>query len=359
MNTAVLLSAVLLAAPAAEVSTVDDRTLSGAVTALDATGVTVETDGAATPVPLDSVLAVRFPSSGEQPPAEQEGISLRLKGGGRLTCRQVVMQDRAVVAETVAAGEFRVPLAAVEAIRFRPEDDAVAEAWDELAASSPERDLLVVRNGDVLDRLEGTISGLTPETLTFLVGDTRVPIDRSKPKLFGVVSGRSPAVSGKPVGELRFRNGDRLPVTNLSLDGDSLKATAAGAAVAVSVAHVEAIDFGGGKVQYLSQLEPRQKEHTPYIGTAELDSVFDVLVDHGDAGPGSPIRIDRQVFKKGLVIHSRTRLTYRLNGEYRRFVAVAGIEQLVRPRGDVDLVITADGKELVRKNVKGTDPPVP
>ena len=28
-------------------------------------------------------------------------------------------------------------------------------------------------------------------------------------------------------------------------------------------------------------------------------------------------------------------------------------------RGDLDLVISADGKELFRRNVKGSDPPIP
>ena len=83
------------------------------------------------------------------------------------------------------------------------------------------------------------------------------------------------------------------------------------------------------------------------------------IVYRSDAGPETPIRIDRQTYRRGLVIHSRTRLTYRLNGEFQRFVAVAGIEQLVRPRGDLDLVITGDVKVLFRRNVNGTDAPIP
>ncbi|MGC1272878.1 MAG: NPCBM/NEW2 domain-containing protein [Planctomycetaceae bacterium] len=359
MAVAAMISMIALAAQAADVSTVDGKTVTGNVVALDAETLTIEVGGVSKSVPLESVLQVRLPESDEPSEGNDGAIRLDLHHGGHLSCRQIVMEDRTVVADSVVAGRLRVPLSAVVAIRFRPAEQSVDEHWAELIQSSPDRDLLIVRNGDVLDRLDGTISGLDPQTLTFLVGDQRVPIDRSKPKLFGVVVGRSAADRKAPVGELQFRNGDRLPVSKLSFEGDVLQIAANGVSATTRMAAIEAIDFGRGKVKFLSDLQPRTLEHTPYFGMSAIDSVFDVLKDHSDAGPDVPIRIDRQGFQRGLVIHSRTRLSYRLNGEYQRFVAVAGIEQLVRPLGDLDLIITADDKELFRRNLKGTDSAVP
>jgi NPCBM/NEW2 domain len=360
MTIGAIVLATIAAAPVVEVSTVDDRVVKGALVAIDGKSVTVQGEGAPARVPLPSVLEVRVAPSEAQPAPAETVITLRLRGGGVLACRDVLFEERTLIADTAVAGKVRLPLAAAEAIRFRLPTDATADEWEELASSEPERDLLVVRNGDVLDRLDGTFGGLDAKTLTFRVGETRVPIDRSKEKLFGVVFGRAPSSSGSSSGDVRFRNGDRLPLSSVVLSGEALQVTLpTGSSVTVPLDGVDSVDFGRGKIQYLSQLEPRGKEHTPYIGTAPLDSVFDVLIDRSDAGPRAPIRIDRQVFKGGLVIHSKTRLTYRLNGEYRRLVAVAGIEQLVRPLGDVDLVIAADGRELLRKNVKGTDAPLP
>lgn len=356
---AAIISTIALTVQAADVSTVDGESVTGDIVALDAGTLTVEVDGASKEVPLESVLQVRLPKSGESPGLDEGDLRLDLHHGGHLNCRQIVMEDRTVVADSVVAGKLRIPLSAVVAVRFRPADPAVDDKWTELIQSDPDRDLLVVRNGDVLDRLDGTISSLDPQTLTFLVGDQRVPIDRSKPKLFGVVTGRSATTAVTPIGELQFRNGDRLPISTLSLDGDALRVDANGVEATVRLNAIEAIDFGRGKVKYLSDLEPRTLDHTPYFGPSAIDSVFDVLEDHSDAGRDVPIRIDRQAFRRGLVIHSRTTLKYRLNGEYQRFVAVAGIEQLVRPLGDLDLVITADGKELFRRNLKGTDAAVP
>ena len=359
MTVGMVLLAALIAPPAAEVTTVDGATISGTLAAVERNAIVLEANGAPSRVPLEKVLEVRLPNA-SAPPVEEGQLSIRLQAGGILTCRDASLRDRTLIADTVAAGKVQLPVSAVSAIRFRSADEPIATAWEDVAKSEPERDLLVVRNADVLDRLEGTVSGLDAKNLTFLVGESRVAIDRSKEKLFGVVFGRGGAAEQSSTGDLRFRNGDRLPFASVTLKGENLGVTLPGGSEAtVPLAHAEAIDFGRGKIQYLAQLEPRAKEHVSYFGPSPLDSVFDVLIDRSDAGPRTPIRIDRQVFKRGLVIHSRTKLIYRLNGEYKRFVAVAGIEQLVRPLGDLDLVISADGKELLRRNVKGSDPPLP
>jgi hypothetical protein len=357
---AILLAAAAVTAPAAEVTTFDGRTVGGGVAALDGKAVVLDEGGQKTTLPLENVLEVKFPTAGDRPAESAAELELRLRDGGRLGCRQAVTKDRSLVADTAALGDVTFPLSAVQAIRFRPSDPAVEAKWTELLGGTPEKDLLVVRNGDVLDRLEGTVSGLDAENLTFLVGENRVAIPRSKEKLFGVIFGRAEGAKPAAVAELRLRGGDRLPVSKLSLSGESLAAaTTSGQAVTVPLGAVESIDFGGGKVQFLSKLPPRETQNTTYFGDEPL---FVTLADRSFEGPNRPIRIDRQAFRSGLVVRSRTKLTWRLGGEFRRFVAVAGIEQYIRntPAGGVvDLTISADGKTLFNRRVTKTDPPIP
>jgi hypothetical protein len=355
---AVLICLSFTTAPA-NVSTLDGKTATGTVTAIADGSLSLESNGKTTKLPLETILEVRFEPPSAAPPSAESPIAVQLADGSRVSCRQVTLDGRTLIAETLAAGKLKAPWNAVRAVRFRDLEPAIESKWKELADSAPERDLLVVRNGDVLDRLEGTISGLDEKTLTFLVGDTRVPIDRSKPKLFGVIPGRAQPSQVKPLGELKLRNGDALMFASVALQADTLSVhPLAGNPLTVRLEDAAALDFGQGKVAYLSQLEPRAKEHSSYFGS-DLDSVFDVRVDHSDAGPQTPIRIDRQAYERGLVIHSQTKLTYRLNGDYRRFVAVAGIEQLVRPNGKVTLSISGDGKELFHQDIAGQDPPIP
>jgi hypothetical protein len=60
-----------------------------------------------------------------------------------------------------------------------------------------------------------------------------------------------------------------------------------------------------------------------------------------------------------LTIRSRTELVYRLSGEFRQFLAVAGIDDRVRPAGNVRLVISGDDRELFAETITGSDEPMP
>jgi hypothetical protein len=72
-----------------------------------------------------------------------------------------------------------------------------------------------------------------------------------------------------------------------------------------------------------------------------------------------PLQIDGKRYAKGLAMHSRTELVYRLADRYRRFVAVVGIDDTARPRGNVRLVISGDDRVLFEAVVAGTDVPKP
>lgn len=360
MYAALVALAVALPGQQIDVSTIDGAMLSGSLLSFEQQSVALESQGERVTLPFDSLLEVRFAKSGVAGTPQANNLSVQLSDGSKLGCSQVILKDRTLVVQTLAAGPIEAPVTAARAICFRELDGAIAEKWNDLSTSQPERDLLIVRNGDVLDRLEGTVSALDEKTLTFLAGDTPVAIDRTKPKLFGVVFSHSPAKEVAALCDLKLKSGDHLSVASLKFDSDEIRAgLTSGASVSISTENIEAIDFGRSKIDYLSDIEPRETRHTPLIGTTDLDSVFIVRRDHSDAGPETPIRIDGKSYSRGLVIHSKTELDYRLNGNYRRFAAVAGIEQLVRPNGHVVLTISADGKNLFSSEVTGTQPPVP
>lgn len=360
MKTLLLLSALIAAAPEAELVTVDDQTLSGRVNQINSEGFLLETSEGNRTVPLDQVLVARVGETGEAPAMPSGEATIHVAGGGELSCSELLVQDRRVKAKLVAGGEtLDLPLAAVTAIRFRPLEPALAEAWADVAASSPTRDILVARSGDVLDRVEGTVSGLDEESLTFLVGESRVAIGRDKERLFGVVLAHTAGQSTTNLCDVRLQNGDWLSTSQIGWDGTVLSLTSAsGVAVTLPWEAVKEFDFGSGKVRYLSDLEPTELKHSSFLG-GELDQVFDIRRDRSDAGPEVPIRIDGRTFRKGLVVHSRTVVNYRLGREYRRFVAVAGIEDLVRPLGSVEVTISLDGKPVFKEVITGSGPNVP
>jgi hypothetical protein len=72
-----------------------------------------------------------------------------------------------------------------------------------------------------------------------------------------------------------------------------------------------------------------------------------------------PLTLDGKVYSKGLAIRSRTELMYRLTDDFRQFHAIVGIDDHVRDGGNVDLVISGDGKVLFSRNITGRDEAVP
>ena len=74
---------------------------------------------------------------------------------------------------------------------------------------------------------------------------------------------------------------------------------------------------------------------------------------------GGPLRLGGKSYSKGLAIRSRTRLVYRLPSGFTRFKATAGIDDAVRPGGNIELTLLADGKQLLKTTITGEDDPQP
>ena len=351
------LLALLLTAPAAEVATLDGRTLSGDVTALDSTTLELDVAGG-TAIPLSDVLEVRFPQDATLPVAPTD-FMIWFADGSQFGASQVTAQNRMVTATLPEAGPITVPQKAVQAVRLKPADPAVDARWAELVAAPAGRDLLVLRNGDLLDRVEGTASTLDEATLTFLVGETAIPIRRDKPKLFGVIYAKPAETPPRPAVSVRLHSGDRLGARTVTLSEQGFAiALSAGAVLKLPVAAVQVVDYGQGKVAYLSATPPRDSRFEDFFGDAEPP--FTVYYDRN--ARGQPIKIARRTYGRGIVMHSKAILTWRLGGDYRRLVAVAGIEDTVRnsvPDAEVLLTIAADGKPPWSRQIRSSDPPLP
>ena len=156
------------------------------------------------------------------------------------------------------------------------------------------------------------------------------------------------------------RSGSRLEIVSAALDGDRLKLTTpAGQEIVLPAADLERLDFSSASTQLLGDLEPESFQYVSFFGgkdqppsLAEFykprrDSSFDQL----------PLRVAGKTFAKGLSLHARTKVVYRLPGKFSRLSAVVGIDDSVRDAGDVRLEIRGDGKMLWEESVRGTDAP--
>jgi hypothetical protein len=129
---------------------------------------------------------------------------------------------------------------------------------------------------------------------------------------------------------------------------------AAGPEVRAPASAVAALDFSFGKLQYLSEMEPRDVKYVPFWDLMLYEYRRDRSLD------GPPITLAGKSYARGLAMHSRTQLRYRIGGEFARFQAVAGIDDTVRSlKRQVRLVISGDGRVLFEGEISGKDPPRP
>jgi hypothetical protein len=123
------------------------------------------------------------------------------------------------------------------------------------------------------------------------------------------------------------------------------------------------LDFRLGKVQYLSEITPRKnKTELPFYFANEPISEIDLEyygLKINKNFSGKPLQLGKTVYARGLCIHPKTELAYRLSKEMRRFQAVMGIDNIVAQRGlgDVKVTISADGKPLLEALVRAGDEP--
>ncbi len=67
---------------------------------------------------------------------------------------------------------------------------------------------------------------------------------------------------------------------------------------------------------------------------------------------GGPLAIGGRRFEKGLGVHSKTELAFEIGGAYETFAATIGVDDAVRPRGNVVFRVAGDNKVLFDSGVK-------
>ena len=344
------------AAPQAQVLTLTGEKKTGEFQSLTAEDLKLkDASGKTISVPLQSVMNVGF---GKKPAPKPAPNTVTLVDGTTLTCTEVTVESRAKTAliESTVFGKLKVPLAAVFTIRFGAPDPAYEKKWQELLAKRNRLDRLVVPRPakKTLDFVPVVVDRVTKENVVFALAGNSQP--RPRKLFFGVIFSRAKS-AGKPVCNVQLASGDSLHAARISGTGDKLVVrTVSGVVVDLPVAQIGMLDFGLGKIQSLSGLEPRSVDFTPFFDNKFTQSLFRYRKDQSFSGK---LTLGKTEFDRGLWIHSKTVLTYRINSDYRRFRTMIGIDYAVAKdgKGHVYVTIKGDKKTLFEGHIRGTDVP--
>ncbi len=254
--------------------------------------------------------------------------------------------------------EASLPLSAVSVLWYAaPDKDLDAEKLRRrLLAGTRTRDTLCLRNGDTI---AGVLTNLNADNAVVEVDKRRVTV--KTPQLAYIAFNTELADPLRPRGVYarlvlcgnRPGRGGRFSLTAASADEAMLTGTTVfGAHLRVPLSDIAALEVRQDNSVYLSDLKESKYTFEPF-----LDAAWPFAVDGNVAG--HDLLLAGSTYDKGIGMHSHSRLTYRLSGDFRRFEALAGLDDKDGRGGAVHLRVLADGKPLLDRTVTSQDGAVP
>lgn len=345
------------AEPTFDVQTLDGRTAAGTLLEIGPTQLRIQTPQGPVALPLDKLisLAPKSPAGAPSPPG---GIHLELVDGSSLVASHYRASAGKARIEFAGGLALEVPTDKIASVRLQESSEPILAEWSRILDLPMDADLLVARQGESIDYYKGALGDVSESLVQFeLDGKTR---SVKRAKAFGLLY-YHPRGAALPdaICRLADHGGSTWAVRTLAIEKDGLRwTTPSGLALTRPLADVARIDFSQGKIVYLSELKPESASWRPYFGMARKLSIrgefFGPRSDRG-LNPGA-IELDGKLQPKGLALHSRTELVYRLPGRFQRFKALVGIDDRVKPHGHVRLVIQGDDQVLLETTVAGSEP---
>ncbi len=287
---------------------------------------------------------------------------VRLSGEGRLNVSRLAI-DESLRFDWKYGEDVKLPLPRIAAVRLDAEqepDPSFVEALEEEAG----QDRIAAKQDDRILLLDGAFTSLDDEGASLVYREQSRRLSRER--FYGVVF--APVADRQRQGRNRFLlhldDGSTLPAERLALEDGAVEVVFADAELSLPLEQVSRIEVRSERMAFLSDLEPVEVEEDP-----GLDLPRPWQRDRN--ARGGPIklkmspeegtsarlgdRLREQRFDKGLGVRSRSRLVFEVDGDYTTFAAIAGIDAMTGGRGEVEMVVRGDGKELWRHKVRGDD----
>jgi len=270
--------------------------------------------------------------------------TLRLANGDLLRGKVTFLPDRKLAVQTEWA-KLIVPLDWIAALQVQPE------------AALPEP---AVNDAVVLltDRIEGEIREVTPEQVVIRVVGQPVPLKMEQ--IQSLVFGARPSLQDTREGtvvRMLLNTGERLTArwARYMPEGRPVLTVALpwGAEQQIPFDRLTRLEVRNGTLAYVSELSPTEVKESTLLAPPSRFKV-------DRAVSGLPLRLQGKTYAHGLGVHSRSDLTFALDGSYRTFSAVIGVDDSVAVAGSVIFRVYGDGKLLYESPVlRASGDPLP
>ena len=348
----------LAAAPQFDVQLLDGSRVSGSLVRWDAAQLVVETSTGRTTLDAGKLASVT-PQSPPANSAAKPAVWVDLVDGSQLAAAEYTAEKGRAKIAFSATEVLEVPTAEIDAVRLQPASEATALEWSRIRGKKIRGDVLVTGNSNAIDYHQGAIEDVSDQKARFILDGQALGVKRAK--IFGLIYFHATAASTPECPYTIVDSaGSRWAAASLKLSEDKIEFTSPGGRTTRrGLDQIAKIDLSCGKIVYLSDLKPDSETFTPYPFTVtgkELASRLEFSRVRRDQNLESKsLRIHGQVYRKGLALRSRSELAWTLPGKFSRLEAVAGIDDDVRPLGNVRLQILGDGKTLLDASIAGND----
>lgn len=303
-----------------DLRTLGGKTVSGTLSSITSAEVTMMTEAGPVVTPLAQVLAVDL--------RKVKGIAagtrysdVRLLDDSNLHCQAVAFKGNQVDMTLTLGSQVSAPLSHIMWLVQEAENSVLRKKFDDVLSDKNRRDRIVVLRDMDLNALPGTLgdvdaAGAKIQFRRDGFDAVGIPLER----LHGLIFYRPEVSTETPVCRVHDIDGSMLVATKLTFgEGGLAMTTSGGGKVQLKREMLARLDFNTGKLTYLSDLEPAK------VIERHLFSLRDTPYRKDTNLAGEPIVL-KEPHAKGLSLHAHTELFYNLEGKYKEFKAIIGVD---------------------------------
>lgn len=286
-----------------QISTTDRAPFVAEVLAITDEVVEISEEGQLAQLPLERLRRVSF--AGGDGPVDASAVDAAgntaqrttLVDGSQLSYQQFVLQAGTAEFQLAAEVRLSLPVSLVHRVQFVQLSAAQLAQWQAISESRIAADWVVlIRSAEALEKLEGVVSAVTPEAVSFDFSGQTIAAPLAKlagvrffsggpavPQGTSAAAAKTGASGGerKLVGVVRDRLGNRWQAAQVQLARGGSKVDLelqCGAQLSLPLDQLLEIDFSSGSVLFLSELEPLKRESSHVLpvsaAIAGADNLF-------------------------------------------------------------------------------------
>ncbi len=298
-------------------------------------------DGKLVRIPTRDVVSL----TADHPAAARKSWRLALRNGDLLLGDPVDISGQSLEFKC-EIGTLAIPLKSVQSLSAESFPASTA-----LPASS-DKDIVKLTNNDSRD---GIIAAIDADKIQIATGtDTAnptvadIPLSHvqqisfagaTPPRTVPPLSARLTLSAGSTLTVPLADNGFAWTITDISFTDP------AGQPHKIASDQLASVEVLGGRVVYLTDLDPAQDQQTSYFGGAWPAQINKNVL-------GDPLTVNHETFPRGIGVHTRSLLAYDLDGSFDTLQLRVGMDDSSAPHGEADVSILLDGKTLWSRHLE-------